>query len=230
MIKTVFLDLDDTVFNFARCERLALAATLCDFGIEPTEPILSAYSAINLAQWKLLEQGKITREALSVRRFSILAERFGLMLSPTDMTTYYDAHLAESCVPAESAATVLPLLAKRYTLYAATNGSAHIQRSRISRSGFAPYFADIFISEEIGANKPDTLFFERCFAKIPNFDLHTAIMVGDSLTSDIRGGKNAGLKTVWLCHAPQPPTTALDCTPDYTIRTLSALPELLQGL
>lgn len=232
MIEFVFLDLDDTIFDFLCCERLALSKALKVFHIDPTEAILSAYSAINLSQWKLLEQGKITREELSVRRFSILAERFGLSFSPADMTVCYDKNLAESCVPAEGANDVLSVLAERYSLYAATNGSAHIQHSRMARSGFAPYFKAVFISEEIGANKPEAAFFERCFDTIQGFDCRRAVMVGDSLSSDIRGGKNAGLQTIWLCHESQGSSGVVpaDYRPDYTIHRLSALPPLLEKL
>ena len=229
MIQTVLMDLDDTIFDFLRCEREALAASLRDFGIPPEDAVLSAYSAINLAQWKLLEQGKITRDALSVRRFAILAERFGLSFSPEAMTAHYDARLAESCFLADGAADVLADLSRHYALYAATNGSAHIQHSRIKRSGIGRFLSDVFISEEIGANKPEAAFFARCFAEIPEFNRQTAVMVGDSLTSDIRGGKNAGLQTVWLCHDSQEQPDS-DNTPDAVIHSLTELPTILEKM
>ena len=95
-------------------------------------------------------------------------------------------------------------------------------------SGIRPYFKGIFISEELGADKPSKAFFDACFAAIPGFRTEEAVMVGDSLTSDIRGGRDAGLRTVWF--NPQGREPRADIRPDYTIHALSELPSLLESM
>ena len=117
-------------------------------------------------------------------------------------------------------------LSSKYRLYLASNGAAAVQNPRLDDAGIRKYFQGIFISEEIGADKPSKAFFDACFAAIPNFRVEEAAMVGDSLTSDIRGGHNAGLRTVWFnCHGKEP---RADIRPDYVIQNLSDLIPLLE--
>ena len=89
---------------------------------------------------------------------------------------------------------LLETLHGKYHLYICSNGSKKVQDSRIASSGIAKCFDGIFISEELGLNKPDKRYFEACFAQIPDFKRESSIMVGDSLTSDIKG---AQLKIEW---------------------------------
>ena len=103
--------------------------------------------------------------------------------------------------------------------------SVGVQAGRIASAGIAPYFKDIFISERLGANKPSPAFFQACFAAIPNFDPAAALVVGDSLTSDIRGARNVGLRSCW--YNPEDLPSRPDIVPDYTIHALEELPPLL---
>ena len=119
-------------------------------------------------------------------------------------------------------------MAPRYRLYLASNGAAAVQRMRLKSAGILPYFQNIFISEEMGADKPSLEFFRLCFSAIPGFDPAEAVMVGDSLTSDIRGGRNAGIRTCWFNAKDKP--SRPDILPDHTIRTLAELPPLLETL
>ena len=105
---------------------------------------------------------------------------------------------------------------------------ASVQHSRIASAGIAPYFKGVFISEEIGAVKPQREYFEACFARIPGFDPARALMVGDSLSSDIRGGINAGIRTCWLNYNNKPGRE--DIRPDYEIASITELPALLARL
>ena len=123
---------------------------------------------------------------------------------------------------------LLRVLAPRYELYLASNGASFVQRRRLESAGITGYFQGIFLSEEVGADKPQRAFFEACFASIPHFQKETALMVGDSLTSDIRGGKNAGIRTCWF--APQGQPSRPDIRPDYRICALEELPALLETL
>ena len=123
---------------------------------------------------------------------------------------------------------LLENISSRYDLYLASNGAASVQAGRLKSAGIEKYFKDIFISEKMGADKPSTAFFQACFAAIPGFDAADALMVGDSLTSDIRGARDAGLRSCWF--NPHGATPRPDIKPDYTVRTLEQLPALLQRL
>ena len=118
-------------------------------------------------------------------------------------------------------------LHEKYRLFLVSNGTAVVQQGRLTSANLYPWFEKVFISQEIGFNKPDKAFFDRCFAQIPGFDPSKALMVGDSLTSDIQGGINAGLRTVWINPAHKP---ADKIHPDYEIEGLSQLETLLEGL
>ena len=123
---------------------------------------------------------------------------------------------------------LLESLYGKYSLYICSNGSKKVQDSRIASSGIAKCFDGIFISEELGLNKPDKRYFEACFAQIPDFKRESSIMVGDSLTSDIKGAHNAGLRSVWFNPAHKAMTG--DAAPDYEIDALEKLPILLAEL
>ena len=119
-------------------------------------------------------------------------------------------------------------LSKRYRLFLVSNGTASVQKGRMTSANLYRFFEKVFVSQEIGHNKPAKAYFDACFAQIPGFDPKKAILVGDSLTSDILGGKNAGVTTVWVnpSHAPARP----DIQPDYEIGYLSQLQALLDTL
>ena len=227
MIKTVFLDLDDTLFDFHRSEREAISLTLSHFGIEPTDAIRKRYSEINRSMWEELELGNMTREEILVRRFELLFAELRVDVCGMDARHTYEWELGSSYFYIDGAQELLSELSEKYDLYLMSNGTAAVQDRRISASGIAKYFKGIFISEKIGYNKPSIEFFERCFDKIPDFDKSTAIIIGDSLSSDIQGGINAGIKT---CHYNSRGEKKEGITPDYTINTLDELPGLLAKL
>lgn len=229
MITTVLLDLDDTILDFHAAERGALIKALRAIDIEPTEAILNRYSVINLAQWKRLELGELTQEQVKVIRYKIFFEELGIQASPEQTARCYEKNLAYEHELIDGAMELLEQLHGKYRLYAASNGTYEVQRRRIEESGIKPYFDDFFISKKIGFHKPDKNFFEYCFSHIPNFKREEAVMAGDSLSSDILGGKNAGLTTIWF----QPDKNITDngsIHPDYRIYALSELPELLKIL
>ena len=119
-------------------------------------------------------------------------------------------------------------LHRKYRLFLASNGTAHVQAQRLRDTGLQQYFEDIFISEELGADKPSREFFARSFARIPDFDPSRAMIVGDSLTSDILGGKNAGIATCWVNpHGKKAPE---DIQPDYEISSIAELEALLRNI
>ena len=217
----LLLDADDTLFDFAKCERAALQNTLLDAGLPFTQAIYEAYSTINLSFWKMLERGEIDRASLRIKRFETLAARAGLSYDAETINQRYTEALAEQSILIEGARAFVEEAARRYRLYVVTNGMAYTQRKRFAASGLAPYINDVFISEKMGAAKPNKAFFRNVFGAIPAFDPAKTLMIGDSLSSDIAGGSNAGIDTCWFN-----PAGAVNHTPwqpVYEVRTLQEL-------
>ena len=228
MIEFLLLDLDDTILDFHMQESVAIRKTLLGAGVEPTDENCALYSKINLRYWKMLELGEVTREELIWKRFAELFAVLGVAADPKETAEKYMDHLSEGHYFLPGAEEAVKALSKKYKLYMASNGTGRVQESRIASAGLAPYFEEIFISQIIGANKPDKAYFDGCFAKIPNFDPKKAMIVGDSLSSDIRGGKNAGIYTCWV--NPKGKTVKPEDQPDYEIKSIAKLEELLEKM
>ena len=226
MIETVLLDLDDTILDFHKAEAIALRRALTEMDVSVTDAICERYSEINAAQWRALEAGEITRKQVLTRRFELLYAELGLTRSPEETQRRYEGYLSQGHYFIPGAEELLEALFPRYALYLVSNGNAVVQEGRLKSADISRYFREIFISEHIGADKPSRVYFDRCFARIPGFRRETAILVGDSLTSDIRGGINAGVRTCWFNphHKPKNP----DIPADYEIDALSDLPPLLE--
>ena len=228
MIRNVLFDLDDTLFDFHKAEKIALTKTLVHFGIDPTEETLALYSTINAAHWKRLELGEISREEVKVGRYRELFKTIGVECDPVKATAYYESMLAIGHYFMPGAPELLEELYGKYRLYIVSNGTAKVQEGRIGSSGIAKYMDGIFISQILGANKPDKQFFDICFSEIPDFSLSETVIIGDSLSSDIKGGINAGIITVWF--NPKGIENDNDIKPDYTIKELSEVPGLLSQI
>lgn len=229
MLKSVFFDLDETLLDFTRSEAVALSRALRAFDREPTSHVIERYHVLNISQWKLMEEGKLSRVGVLTRRFELLFEELGWDLEEVPaFNDQYEIFLGEGHFFLPGAEELLKQLAPQYDLYLATNGASAVQRGRLKSAGLEPYFKGIFISEEVGYNKPSLEYFRSAFATIPEFDPTAAVIVGDSLTSDIRGGKNAGIRTCWLNPAGE--ASRPDILPDYTICALEELPALFKTL
>lgn len=228
MIEFLFLDLDDTILDFHKAERIALSKTIANFGVEPTEHVLQRYHVINKAHWEMLERGELTREQVLVGRFRTLFEELGVAVDPAACTAAYSKNLAIGHYFLPGAEETVARLSEKYRLFLASNGTASVQHGRMTSANLYRFFEKAFVSEEIGFNKPSKEYFDRCFAQIPGFDPQKAMIVGDSLSSDIRGGKNAGIATCWVnpAHAP----CRADIVPDYEIEALPQLEALLESL
>ena len=227
MIEFLFLDLDDTILDFHKAERIALSKTIRDFGVEPTEEVLHRYHLINKWHWEQLELGKLTRAEVLQNRFGVLFSELGLSVDAAACAKAYEKNLSIGHYFLPGAEEAVDALSKKYRLFLASNGTAVVQKGRMTSANLYRFFETVFVSQEIGHNKPSKEYFEACFARIPGFDREKAVMVGDSLSSDIRGGINAGIKTVWVNP------DRLDCgdiRPDYEIASISQLETLLEDM
>ena len=228
MIEFLFLDLDDTILDFHKAERIALSKTIREFGVEPTEEVLQRYHQINKWHWEQLELGKLTRAEVLTGRFKMLFAELGVNVDPEKMQAGYEHNLSIGHYFLPGAEKAVEQLSRKYKLYLASNGTAVVQKGRMTSANLYRFFVKSFVSEEIGHNKPSLAYFEAAFAQIPGFDPEKAMIVGDSLTSDIKGGNNAGIRTCWVNpnHAPGRP----DIHADYEIEALHQLPKLLEEL
>ena len=224
----ILIDLDQTIFDFKQAEKNALGRTIRAFGLEPTEEVLQRYEVINRGLWSALEQGTVTHQQVLEDRFGNLFAEFGVPVDKVACSAAYGEGLSERHYYLPGAEAALEKLQGKYHLYIASNGTAKVQRKRMDSADLYRFFDDIFISQEIGVEKPDRAFFEGAFAKIPNFDPGRAMIVGDSLTSDIRGGNNAGIATCWVNADGKSRDPAIRV--NYEIRSLAELPELLEKL
>ena len=227
-MKYLFFDLDDTLLDFHKAEAWALRQALRRSGVEPTDAIAARYSEINQSQWELLEEQKITRQQVLVRRFQLLFQELGVNASCEKTQECYENMLAKGHDFMPGAQELLETLKGKYEMYLVSNGTAMVQDARLRDSGMEQYFEGIFISERVGVDKPQKEFFDRSFAAIPVFDPGQAMIIGDSLTSDIRGGNNAGVQTCW--YNPKHKPRRADIHVDYEISELMELPKLLDTL
>ncbi|MBQ9685186.1 MAG: YjjG family noncanonical pyrimidine nucleotidase [Oscillospiraceae bacterium] len=222
----VLLDLDNTILDFDIAERTALSRALTRLGVPFDDETLRRYNQINLRHWEMLEDGIITREQVLYMRFEALYREIGVDCDPHLTQQYYETLLAEGHWFLPGAEEMLEALYGPYRLALCSNGTQTVQDGRIESAGIAHYFEKIFVSEHMGANKPEKRYFELCFAALPDFDPKRCIIVGDSLTSDIRGGKNAGILTCWF--NPRHKAVRVGMEPDYEIDALDRLAPLLR--
>ena len=228
MIEFLFLDLDDTILDFHKAERIALSQTIQQFGIAPTPAILSRYHEINKWHWEQLELGKLTRAEVLENRFGVLFWELGLDVEQTVCARAYEKNLSTGHYFLPGAEEAVSALSQKYRLFLTSNGTASVQKGRMTSANLYRFFEKVFVSQEIGYNKPAKDYFDACFAQISGFDRKKAMIVGDSLSSDILGGIQAGIATCWVNpnHAPQPETGK----PDYEIEALPQLEALLETL
>ena len=229
MIKYLFLDLDNTILDFSKAEAVAIRKTMRQYGLEPTDELAARYSAINDWHWKALERGELTKPQVVTQRFAVFFAEQGIDVDAAAVAKTYETYLSQGhwYLPGAEEA-VKEKLFGRYRLFLASNGTPVVQHGRMTSADLYPYFEQSFISEEIGYNKPAREYFEIAFSRIPGFKREECIMVGDSLTGDIQGGKNAGLRTVWI--NPGHKTAPDHLKPDYEIEYLADLPALLEEL
>ena len=227
MIEFLFLDLDDTILDFRKAEYIAIGKTIGDFGVEPTEEVRQLYHAINKWHWEQLALGTLTREEVLVNRFGVLFEKLGKTVDAVACARAYEKNLSIGHYFLPGAEEAVDSLSRKYRLFLASNGTASVQKGRMTSANLYRFFETVFVSQEIGHNKPSKAYFDACFASIPGFDKAKAMIVGDSLSSDIKGGINAGIRTVWVNPGHLP---CGEIRPDYEIESLSQLEALLEGL
>ena len=194
----LLLDMDGTFLDFEAAEKSAFRTAMIRHGYPAGEREYAVYGKINHGLWEAFERGEIDKPTLLSTRFGRLFEALGIKGDGAAFEREYQALLGEGAQLVEGAEEVLSYLAERYALYVVTNGVERTQRNRLRLSGIDRFMTGIFISGTIGWQKPQKEFFDCCFERIPGLDRSRTLIIGDSLTSDIQGGFNAGIETCWF--------------------------------
>ena len=227
--KFLLFDLDHTLLDFDAAEDVALSQLLNEEGVEDIKAYKNYYVPMNKALWKDLEQKKITKQELVNTRFAKLFAHFGIEKDGAYLAERYQFFLSKQGQIFPGVEDLLKkLIHQGFELYAATNGITFIQTGRLEQSGIAPYFKEIFISEQLHTQKPDAAFYEKIGARISNFNKNHALMIGDSLSADIQGGNNAGIDTIW--YNPNHLENKSLAQPTYEVDSYQALLEILDKL
>ena len=226
MIKVVLWDIDGTLLDFHQAERAAIRALFQKFNLGVcTDEMLAHYSSINAGYWRRLETGELTKPQVLTGRFQEFFSIYGLDTGCVeDFNAAYQLALGDTVCFYPNALETLTALKDKVLQCAVTNGTAIAQKKKLAVSGLDQIFDHIFISDEIGIDKPNLAFFHAVWKKIGDFAPEEVLIVGDSLTSDIRGGNNAGILTCWF--NPKDLPCPNDLRIDYRIRDIGQITEI----
>ncbi|MDD3239986.1 MAG: YjjG family noncanonical pyrimidine nucleotidase [Lachnospira sp.] len=228
MIKVILWDIDGTLLDFLQAEKAGIRSCFEKFELgECTDDMLNTYSAINERYWKMLEQGMMTKPEILIGRFIEFFREYQLDTSVAEaFNAEYQVRLGDTICFHEHALETLKSFKGNVRQYAVTNGTKIAQMRKLQKSGMNDIFDDVFISEDIGIEKPNKSFFDGVFSKIGQYDKSEMIIVGDSLTSDIQGGINAEIKTCWFNPNRKENTSGI--TPDYEIEDIAQIIPIVQ--
>ena len=219
----ILTDIDNTLLDFDKGSAAGVKNVMDYYGVEYSEESLRRYLALNDGLWKRYERGEIPKSYIFETRFRDFMALFGVDAEPLFANDLYVEGLKSKIFYKPHCMEFLNALKGKYKLYAVTNGVTLTQQVRLAKSGLEPYFDHIFISEQMGCKKPEAEFFVKVFETIGPVDKSRCIMLGDSLTSDMQGGRNAGIDTCLIGDAGSDPRC------DYVISDLMEFLPILEG-
>ncbi len=225
MKKIVLIDLDNTIIDFNECARHSIMGIFEDLGFHYDENVFETFITENVKIWKRLELGEIDKPYLRANRWNIILGKLGIEYDGTIIEERFENGVAKGAYPVEYAYELLEYLYKKYDIYVVSNGFRFVQESRVKIGNYDKYFKELFLSEDIGIQKPDIRFFDYCYEKIgcpPKEDL---ILIGDSLSADIQGGINFNVETIWFNKNNEPQNDTIK--PTYTVNHLKEIEEIL---
>ena len=220
-------DVDGTLLDFLAAEDISIRSLFKDFDLGVcTDEMLCLYSAINADYWKRLERGEMSKKEILVKRFETFFSQVGIRSVDCDaFDKAYQKRLGETVVFRDNSYELVKSLKGVIPQYAASNGTIVAQTGKLTRSGLIHLLDGVFLSEKLGAEKPSVLFFEKVFETIQTVNRERVLIVGDSLTSDILGAENAGIKSCWYNPTHKHNSTAIK--PDFEIEHLSEIKKIL---
>lgn len=220
---TLLIDADDTLLDFKKAEQTALGLMMHSRSIPFVPTDVELYSKVNQSFWEAFERGEIKKSDIIVGRFKRFFEIKGIETDADDAAKTYEQKLCCQHFVTKGAIELLSELHKSYKIYIITNGTQHIQERRLQDSGISDIADGVFVSEAVGVPKPEKQYFDYVLQNITETDKAKILVVGDSMSSDILGGINAGLDTCWY----NPYSNSAKYKPTYQIKELSEIRKIL---
>ena len=222
----LLFDADGTLFDFEKCEANALRNTLNSFNISSTNDDLPAlFKQVNHKIWDEFEEKLITADELKVERFRRYFELIKVDTNPGEFSDQYLMNLSKGTYLLPGAYSLLESIHPNFKIVIVTNGLTSVQKPRFQNSDIHSFVDSYVISEEFGIPKPGGEIFEYALSTVDHKEKSSTLMIGDKLTSDIKGGRDFGVDTCW--YNPQLQTNSSDIKPDYEIKSLSEVEQII---
>ncbi|MBR5899844.1 MAG: YjjG family noncanonical pyrimidine nucleotidase [Clostridia bacterium] len=225
MIKAVLIDIDNTLLDFNKSSALAIEKSFNEHGLTYSDTVYSTFLSINAELWRRIERGEFTRAQLHAERWNIILNALGVEFDGTLIERSFLDNLYDCAIVIDGALEIVKYLSKKYYLCSASNAPHDQQLHRLEVSGIKPFIKCAFTSESLKADKPSKEFFDRCFEKLNGVTPQETIIIGDSLTADINGGANYGMKTLWYNHNKE--VEPKEKTYDYVVNRLIDIKNIL---
>lgn len=225
--KYLLWDIDGTILDFESAEKAAIKTLFERFNLgECSDEMIERYSKINRKYWQMLERGEMSKEKILVERFVEFFSKEGMDAGISDsFNREYQLALGDTIVFCDDAMDIIKEQKKKFEIVLVTNGTAVAQKKKLEKSGLQNIVNHIFISEIVGYEKPDINFFKKVISEVGINDLSDVLIIGDSLTSDIQGGYNAGIDTCW--YNPKGIKNESSLSPTYIIQNLHDLDSIV---
>ena len=229
MIKVILLDIDDTLLDFHKGAEQAIKNTCSQYGVPYSEQMRSVFFENNTFLWSQIEKKTLTKPELYKIRWNLIFSRLGVDFDGEIFEESYRKNFRSIAIPVDGAMEMLCELSPKYRIFAASNSSYDMQIERLSSVGMLKYMEGVFASEKIGHVKPSKEFFEGCMKSIGDYRKDEVVMLGDSLSADIIGGKAYGIKTCYFDrgYSNEKEKTV---TPDVTVTKLSDVKYVLENM
>lgn len=225
MIKAVFVDVDGTILDFDKCADEAMRRTFADFSLPFCAEVVKSFHEINDSLWKSVERGEIPKSEVFERRWKETLAVLEIDFDFTVVEKKFFGYISEIAEPFDGACELLKYLSEKYTVCIASNAGFSQQRKRLTMAGMFEYVDFLFTSEKIGAEKPEKAFFDACFAELDGVLPRETVIIGDSQTADILGGKNCGIKTIWFNPRKKEPICGISA--DFEVDSLDKIRTIL---
>lgn len=225
--KYLLWDIDGTILDFESAEKAAIKTLFEKFNLgKCSDKMIERYSKINRKYWQMLERGEMSKEKILVERFVEFFSKEGMDAGISDsFNREYQLALGDTIVFCDNAMDIIKEQKKKFEIVLVTNGTAVAQKKKLEKSGLQDIVNHIFISEIVGYEKPDINFFKKVISEVGINDLSEVLIIGDSLTSDIQGGYNAGIDTCW--YNPKGIKNESSLSPTYIIQNLHDLDSIV---
>lgn len=225
MIKAVLIDIDNTLLDFDKCAKSAIENACAVHGIKFQQKIYEAFAVINEGFWKQIERGELTKSELHRIRWATIFKHCGIDYDGPSFELTFRKTVAESSDKVDGAEELLKYLSTKYTVCVASNAAHSQQKNRLDKADLSKYIDKFFVSWDIGFDKPSKQFFSACLKELDGLKKDEVMMIGDSLTADIKGGIDFGIKTCWFnkFNAVLPK----DINPNFVVKSLTEIIDLL---